>query len=267
MHHQAKIKVRYTDCDFLGHVNNSVFSDYMIDAVAELLSIDLVDKLRITSISIDFQNPIRYGEDATIDIWILPEGENFYQIRNASGDIAVQARMTWTLSNELDTFLSDKIKAMEVPFKLKPFKVKHLESQGNAFHWDINVQNRDQTKGRIISPSSIILWGSEATLVSSSKNGWDFEHMMEANCAVYVLRHELDILEHPSWVWRDSIKVTSYLHDLKTVRGTWRHEFVSTKTNHLIARLYITGVFVNIDGQVISPPEGLTDACLLGENR
>lgn len=265
MHISRKIKVRYSDCDFLGHVNNAVFVDYIIDTIIDVLPDTIRDEFYITSFSIDYQSPIQYPQDIEIDLWFTDLNTAYIKLSTSLGETAAQAKITWKNIESLSHNWMDKIVAVDVPFKLKPFRVKHLDSQGKPFFWDIDIQNRDQTKSKIISPSSIVLWGSEATLVSSSKNGWDFEQMIKMDCAVYVLRHELDILEHPTWTWRDNIEVTSYLHELKTVRGTWRHEFKHSKSGKLLARLYITGAFVNMNGQIISPPDGLTDACLQGE--
>ncbi|CAG0998977.1 hypothetical protein ARNL5_03924 [Anaerolineae bacterium] len=265
MYFQTSYKISFADCDFLGHVNNSVFADYFLQAVVDALAPNWATSIRLTNIVIEYQMPIPLAEIMTVKLWFTGVTEVFAQFLNSSGGVSALGRLTWQSNAALDAYVESRLQPVQVPFVLKPFKVKTLDSEGKPFRWEMNVQNRDQTLSSHISPASIIHWGSEATLNSSARRGWDFHTMVDANCAVYVLRHELDVYSHPEMVWRDHVEITSYLHDVKKVRGTWRHEFTHTRTRTLIARLYITGAFVTLQGQLTIPPDGLIDACLSGD--
>ena len=57
-------RVRFRDCDAMGHVNNAVYSTYLEEARIGVLG-DLIDFI-LARVEIDFRSELRNGEDVEV---------------------------------------------------------------------------------------------------------------------------------------------------------------------------------------------------------
>jgi acyl-CoA thioester hydrolase len=57
-------RVRFRDCDAMGHVNNAVYSTYLEEARIGVLG-DLIDFI-LARVEIDFRSELRMGEDVEV---------------------------------------------------------------------------------------------------------------------------------------------------------------------------------------------------------
>ncbi|MBA2333299.1 MAG: acyl-CoA thioesterase [Actinobacteria bacterium] len=63
--HVRRERVRFRDCDSMGHVNNAVYSTYLEEARIDVLGV-LVEFI-LARVEIDFRSELRAGEE--IEIW------------------------------------------------------------------------------------------------------------------------------------------------------------------------------------------------------
>ena len=62
--HVHRDRVRFRDCDAMGHVNNAVYSTYLEEARIGVLG-DLVDFI-LARVEIDFRSELRMGEEVEV---------------------------------------------------------------------------------------------------------------------------------------------------------------------------------------------------------
>ena len=62
--HVHRDRVRFRDCDAMGHVNNAVFSTYLEEARIGVLG-DLIDFI-LARVEIDFRSELRMGEEVEV---------------------------------------------------------------------------------------------------------------------------------------------------------------------------------------------------------
>jgi acyl-CoA thioesterase FadM len=264
MYKQITLPVRIDDCDYLGHVNNAVYFSYILNATASLFPFSIASELRANRVSVDYQRPAKFGRDVIVEIWFRDSENAVYSIRQDI-EILATAKVVWQRSGELDYYLTPLLEHVEPTVKVKEhnYQVEHL---GKPFYWVNRVQLRDLTLSGYIDTTSYINRVDEAVWIAIENHGWSFQKMEEENCAVYIVSNDIEIISHPQWLVGKNITVVSQLQNVRKVRGTWRHEFYLTETNELLAREYVTGAFVTLDGGIREPAKGLIDICLLGSS-
>ena len=87
-------RVRFRDCDAMGHVNNAVYSTYLEEARIGVLG-DLVDFI-LARVEIDFRSELRNGEDVEVRTRCSRIGTKSFdlehEIATSSGRIVAEAK-------------------------------------------------------------------------------------------------------------------------------------------------------------------------------
>jgi acyl-CoA thioesterase FadM len=263
MYKQVSFPIRINDCDYLGHVNNTVYFSYIWQATATLFPFTIASQLHASRVSIDYQRPAKFGNgDIAVDLWFRNSENAIYAIRQ-SNDIIATAQVKWYPSTELVAQITPQLMPVEPTVKVKDSKFQ-IEHFGKPFHWTNRIQTRELTASGYLDTSSFIHWVDEAVWRAIEHHGWSFQRMQQENCAVYIVSHHLEVFAHPQWLVGKNITIVSQLQNVRKVRGTWRHEFYLSGTEELLAREFVSGAFVTLDGQIREPAPGLIDICVLG---
>jgi acyl-CoA thioesterase FadM len=263
MYTQTPIKARFYDCDMHDHVNNTVYLDYISQAMAEILPLPVLKTLNVDYASIDYRKPAKFNEELVVESWFLPKRVCLYRINAANGETLVQASITWQPYPALDEILDATPLTVESPFAMKTIKYDD-KSRGLPFKSHIDVVNRSPVGivGKI-SPSWYIDWCVESVCIGCEKRGWSVKKMVDTDFATFMTRHDIEVLSNPDWL--ESVTVLSRLRNFSKVRGTWGHEIIDNSTGSLLAKIFTTGAFVNMRGELAEPPIELLETCLLGE--
>lgn len=125
------IKVRFNDCDPLGHVNNTEYFTYFEEARTDIFRIfnpSLDTKkwnLIVASTSCDFLSQVSYGEKLTVYTWIGKLGNSSFEvhhaIQNKNGNWAARGKAT------LLGFDFDQQKAVTLSDSIRVELLKHSE--------------------------------------------------------------------------------------------------------------------------------------------
>jgi acyl-CoA thioester hydrolase len=86
-------RVRFRDCDAMGHVNNAVYSTYLEEARIGVLG-DLVDFI-LARVEIDFRSELRNGEDVEVRTRCSRIGTKSFDLEHvisADGRVVAEAR-------------------------------------------------------------------------------------------------------------------------------------------------------------------------------
>ena len=86
-------RVRFRDCDLMGHVNNAVYSTYLEEAWIEVLG-GLADFI-LARVEIDFRSEIRAGEEIEVRTRCSRVGTKSFELEHeihADGRLAAEAK-------------------------------------------------------------------------------------------------------------------------------------------------------------------------------
>lgn len=111
--YETQLKARSYECDLYGHVNNSVYLNYMEAARVEFLSkmgltLEALKEagflLPIIKIEIEYKKPLYAEDEISVTVNWLLRGKSssvFEQqvIHRKSGQLAAKARITWATIN------------------------------------------------------------------------------------------------------------------------------------------------------------------------
>jgi acyl-CoA thioester hydrolase len=107
-------RVRFRDCDAMGHVNNAVFSTYLEEA-----RIDVLGGLRpfiLARVEIDFRSQLRAGEEIEIGTRCSRVGTKSFDLEHqirADGRVVADARsvlVAYDYETESSVALSDELR-------------------------------------------------------------------------------------------------------------------------------------------------------------
>jgi acyl-CoA thioester hydrolase len=87
--HVHRDRVRFRDCDAMGHVNNAVFSTYLEESRIGVLG-DLIDFI-LARVEIDFRSELRMGEEVEVRTRCSRIGTKSFDLEHviSSGDRVV----------------------------------------------------------------------------------------------------------------------------------------------------------------------------------
>jgi acyl-CoA thioester hydrolase len=86
-------RVRFRDCDLMGHVNNAVYSTYLEEARIEVLG-GLADVI-LARVEIDFRSELRAGEEVEVRTRCSRVGTKSFELEHeihADGRLAAEAK-------------------------------------------------------------------------------------------------------------------------------------------------------------------------------
>ena len=86
-------RVRFRDCDLMGHVNNAVYSTYLEEARIEVLG-GLADFI-LARVEIDFRSELRAGEEIEVRTRCSRVGTKSFELEHeihADGRLAAEAK-------------------------------------------------------------------------------------------------------------------------------------------------------------------------------
>lgn len=270
----SRLRVRSYECDSLGHVNNSIYLQYLLQMTHEAQSqaeyaTGLWD---LTALSIEYQTPALDGDDLVLTTWIVEKKENAlargYRITRVSDSApVVAARLDWAY---LDSASGARLAIPEpdspvtAPAPLKPFAMPS-DNGAAPFHWRHRVRRYELDASNRVASAVYLNWLEEATYDYTARVGWDIAKMRQENFIVLQYRRDTQLIT-PA-VYADEIEMVSRLFEVRRVRGTWIHELYRLPARELVLRDYSTGAFLDWQGKIRVPPGEMVELLIKGERR
>ena len=107
-------RVRFRDCDAMGHVNNAVYSTYLEEARIGVLG-DLVDFI-LARVEIDFRSELRMGEEVEVRTRCSRVGTKSFDLEHV---IAADGRVVAEAKSVLVSYDYGKGASVPVPAELR----------------------------------------------------------------------------------------------------------------------------------------------------
>ncbi len=252
------LRVRAYECDSLGHVNNAVFIQYLIQAARETLGA-MLDARRL---SIEYLLPAKERDELSIETWVADAEQGRvlcgYEItRGLDHALVVRAQIAWEDREHARTWNADQRAA-----PLKPF-APPTDNEANPFRWRHSVRRYELDASNHAAIAAYFNWLEEATYHYADVVGYGMERLREENFIVLQRRHDAEFFE-PAW-YGDEIEIVSRLVEVRRVRGTWVHEIYRVGSRTMLARDYSTGAFMDWGGNIKPALTPMMDALMQGE--
>jgi acyl-CoA thioesterase FadM len=269
------LRVRTYECDSLGHVNNAVYIQYLLQATCDAYGIVHPYALpgRVRQLKIEYHTPTQYGDDLDITAWVVSqtlEGISLlYAITQLlSASPIVTAQIDWGLDPEnaqpqrLWRDQATVEQARVVPMRLRSFVVPG-ENGALPFRWRHQVRRYELDMRGQIGTAVYFNWLEEVTYRAAARVGWTLERMQAEDVIVLQQRHDAEFFDTSATP--DEIEIVSRLVEVRRIRGTWSHEVFQVTPRRLIMRDYSTGVFLDRQGRIRSAPAAMMTALIEGE--
>jgi YbgC/YbaW family acyl-CoA thioester hydrolase len=260
-----RLRVRAYECDSLGHVNNSVYLQYLQQLTLDAHGWrDDADALPIPrALSVEYQTPARYGDELDISTWLARADNSSiargYEIaRGRDGAKVLLAQIVWEMPRGAATeFVAER------PLPLKTFVVP----RGNGarpWFWKHQVARYEVDVSQGAQLAAYFHWLEEATFRTAHLSGWTMERLRAENFVTLQYRHDAEFFEPARN--RDEIEIVSRLFEVRRVRATWIHEMRRVRDGALLLRDYSTGAFLDWAGNIRAAPAGMMEQLTQGES-
>ncbi len=265
-----RLRVRAYECDSLGHVNNSVYLQYLqqLTLDAHGWRDDSAAFPTPRALSVEYQTPARYGDELDVRTWLARwetwprwetwRGTHGYEItRVRDGTNVLRAQIEWEFASELVGEVSD---TRALP--LKPLALAR-DNGARPWFWKHQVARYEVDALQGAQLAAYFHWLEEATFRTAHVSGWTMERLRAENFVTLQYRHDAEFFEPARN--RDEIEIVSRLFDVRRVRATWIHEMRRMRDGRLLLRDYSTGAFLDWQGNVRVAPAGMMERLVQGE--
>ena len=279
------VRVRTYECDMLGHVNNAVYQQYLQEAAIEASAHVGYDTAWysargtawvVRQMSLEYVRPARAGDALRISTWISTfsrvRSRREYEIHRLTPDrgpeLIVRASADWVYF-DLAAGRPLAIPAEMVgPFgpsgerSLREYPLPADPMPCGEYEWRHQVGRYEIDTNQHVNNAIYLSWVEEAKFAAAEAAGWSVERMLESDLLIVQARHDTDYLL-PA-LYRDEIRIVSRVHQIRKVRGTWRHQIFRTGTGELLAVDHSTGAFLTRYGRPRPLPQELIDDLVRG---
>jgi acyl-CoA thioesterase FadM len=285
----TRLQVRPNECDRFGHVNNAVYASYLQFALAqELTRLGYAQDWgrdggyfwMPRSLTIEYRQAAKFGDELGARLWLDRPDARYpsfgFEIERrgdgpGSGRPAsiVRARSAWqrllrgtgepaSLPQSVLAGLPAKAGRLPRGFQLPP------DSPGpKRYAWDHTVMRAEVGPSDHAHPQALYQWLEEAIFDACDQSGWTLERRIATGYLVFQTRHDTEFVALPQV--GDPVRVTSWLVDVRRLRGTWLQEVRKLPGRDPLVRDYSTGVFLDLEGRPAAPPKAMMEEIQFGK--
>lgn len=264
--YSREFKVRYTEMDAYGHVNNAAYLRYMHEAAfdASIASgvalthwADLGRAWYIRDSEIEYLKPLTYPERFTVQTWLSARGQAWVQrdyrfIRD--GETIAQGFSIWAYVDlktggpaVADAAALAPLGGLEaIPIGPRIRFPEPPPAPTGAYTVTRHVDFRDVDAAGHVNNASYISYMGECAWDVTAHFGWPAERLHAAGFTVFARRHRITYLQ-PAY-HNDALDITTYGFDVRRVMATRHFRITRRGTNgpELVARANSLYVWVDL---------------------
>lgn len=279
--HVEAFRVRYNECDSYGHLNNSVYLQYMQEAAIGADNAagfgrefyETTNRIWIPRrTEIEYLHPLFPGEHVAVSTWNLSFrrviGRRIYEFRReGEDDLVARAFTDWVFVDRM-TFFPAKIpdEVAKVynpeypdiePFPKNPFP-KTPPLPAKVFHHRRRVDFRDIDPMKHLNNAAYLTYAEECAMHLSDAYGWPLTKQLDDGIAFVARKNQ--IVYKQSALPDDELDITTWLYDLKSASGTRYFNFARSDDGETLAELHMLWVMLDISsGKPRRLPYGMRD--------
>ena len=268
-------KVRYTELDAYGHVNNANYLRYMHEAAFDASTAsgfplsrwaELGRAWYIRDTEIEYLKPLTYPDRFSIETWLSARGQAWVRreyrfVRD--GDVVAQGYSIWAYVDlktggpaVADAAALAPLGGIDaIPLGQRPRLAEPPPAPPGAFTSARRVDFRDVDAAGHVNNASYISYMGECAWDVTAHFGWPAERVHAAGFTVFARRHRITYLQ-PA-LYGDVLDITTYGFDVRRVMAT-RHFRITRRGAsgaEIVARANTLYVWVDlVTGQPIRTP-------------
>jgi len=265
--HIEKFKVRYTECDQYGHVNNANYLRYMQEAAFgasagagyDFAKYDELGQYwLVRETEVEYLRPLRYQDEFEIKTWVQDfrrvRSRRLYEFRlSGSEELIARASTDWVYldlnTSRPITVPSEMIAAFfpegapppappRDPFPDAP------PPPADVFKLQRRVAFSDIDMAEHVNNAVYLSYVEDAATQVSAHFGWSIDRMRAQGFAVIVQRHRLEYLQ-PALLG-DEIEISTWVSNVKRASATRHFMLNRVSDGQLLTRVNTSVVWINL---------------------
>jgi acyl-CoA thioester hydrolase len=279
--YRRTFRVRHYELDSFGHVNNSVYVNYMQEAAIEASADagfgpawyrEQGTSWVIRRLSIRYHLPAQYADELEVSTWIsdvrrVSSTREYLITRTRDGARVARARVNWVYLDSSTGGLSRLPAEMAAAFEPTEEKEElgirltrpEQPADAHRYRSTRRVQTYELDTARHVNHAVYLNWVEQAYFDALRAAGHPIEKTRGEGWLALQGGHDIEYFE-PAFD-NEEVEIRSWVCELGRVRGAWTHEIYSVGRSRLLAREYSLGIFVDASGRPRSaPPELIADA-------
>lgn len=278
-----RFRVRHYELDSFNHVNNAVYANYMQEAAIEASTEAGYSPAWyrehgtgwvIRQLSIRYHLPAAYGDELMVTTWVsdmrrVTSNREYNMTRASDGAQLARARANWVYIDlktgqpvripkefERDFDPSGELEALGI-------HMQNPHATENVYHYRTGrrVQAYELDTAQHVNNAVYLHWIEQACFDAIRTAGHPIEQLRN-DWLVVQGGHEIEYFE-PAF-GNDQIEIVSWLCEMGKVRGAWIHEIYNAASGKLLARDYSLGIFVDLQGNFVAPPQEVIEKLIRG---
>jgi acyl-CoA thioester hydrolase len=265
--YERTFRVRYSECDALGHVNNAHYLRYMQEAafdasaaagygVPRYAEMHRVWLARQTEI--EYLRPLFYGDAVTVKTWVADfrrvSSRRNYELRLVgTGEPVARAFTDWafmdTEANRPAIIPPEAIAAFFPEGEPPPapprerFAVAPPPPAG-VFTWRRHVTwDEIDTAGYVNNPV-FLTYAEDCGIHAIAAFKWPIARMMAEGCAIVARKNQVEYLQ--PGLLGDELEIATWVSDVKRVSAMRHYTITRVSDSTLLARVHTLGVWMNL---------------------
>ena len=280
--HERTFRVRYGECDALGHVNNAHYLRYMQEAafdgsaaagygVERYAAMHRLWVARQTEI--EYLRALRYGESVIVRTWVHDfrkvTSRRNYEMRLAGTNESVAAGHTeWAFVDAetgrpalipmeaVDAYFPEGAPppaALRDRFPAQPTPPEGVYAMRRQVTWD-----EIDSAGYVNNPV-FLTYAENCGINAVACFNWPIKRMMAEGCVIVARKNQVEYLQ--AAVLDDELEIATWLSNVKRASATRHYTVKRVSDGALVARINTLGVWMNIKSglPVRFPHELLSD--------
>jgi YbgC/YbaW family acyl-CoA thioester hydrolase len=272
--HSLRFRVRLSEIDSFGHVNNAAYWSHLQEAAIcalESSGMRMYDAGYVGMVArrlvIQYHRSAAYG--AELDVMTRISGmcdagatSEHLIMRASDRETVARARVRWDLpSHDLpqDEAPQDSDDGEGVTIRLRQSR-----KTPDSFRYKVRrrVQHYEVGPAQQVSPGVLLNWVEQAYFDALRAAGHPIERTRQEGWLALQGGHEMEFFEPVHG--NEYVEIVSWICELGRVRGAWTHEIRRVEDSAPLACEYSLGVFIDDGGKPISPPRGVLEDVLRG---
>jgi acyl-CoA thioester hydrolase len=279
--HERTFRVRYGECDALGHVNNAHYLRYMqetaFDASAAAgYGMNRYDEMKrlwlARQTEIEYLRPLGYGDSVTVKTWVADfrrvTSRRDYELRLAgSGEPVARAYTDWVFidseTGKLAVIPPEAVTAFfpegmpAVPAQRERIPAAPPPPPG-LFKVRRRVAWHDIDAAGYVNNPVYLTYIEDCGINAIAAHRWPISRMMAEGCAIVARKHQIEYLQ--AGVLDDEIEIATWASDVKRASAVRHYAISRVSDGVLLARVRTLGVWMNLKtGQPTRFPQTLLD--------
>ena len=280
--YERNFRVRYSECDALGHVNNTNYLRYMQEAAFDASAaagygLDVYSRLNRLWVArqteIEYLHPLRYGDSVIVRTWVADfrrvTSRREYELRLATtGEAVARAHTEWAFVDSRNAR----------PAVIPPEAVKAFFPEGQpdtiplreripaappppagVYKTRRRVAWHEVDTARFVNNPVYLTYAEDCGISAIAAYKWPITRMMDQGCAIVARKNQVEYLA-PAMM-DDEIEIATWLSDVRRVSAQRHYTITRVSDGTMLARVHTLSVWMNLQSgrPVRFPDEMLSD--------